>query len=126
MVAVSLLMNVTLIPVFGVVGAAVASAVVIVAGNVWNLSQVRKALDIFPYNRSYFALVLPALLSLGAVVILRIWALPTMRPWLGILVAVVVSYIVFAVFALKLSLDDDDRMIAASAWAQVRAGLLRR
>ena len=126
MVAVSLLMNITLIPVLGVIGAALASAVVNVASNVWNLSQVRKALDIFPYNRSYFALVIPALLSMGTVVILRIWALPTMRPWLGILVAVVVSYIVFAAFALKLSLDNDDRMIAASAWAQVRAGLLRR
>jgi O-antigen/teichoic acid export membrane protein len=126
MVAVSLLMNIILIPVLGVVGAALASALVNVASNVWNLSQVRKALDIFPYNRSYFALVLPALLSVGAVVILRIWALPTMRPWLGIVAATVVSYVVFAVFALKFSLDDDDRMIAASAWAQVRASLLRR
>jgi len=126
MVAVSLVMNITLIPVFGVIGAALASAVVIVAGNVWSLSEVRKALDIFPYNRSYFALVIPALLSVGAVVVLRIWALSTMRPWLGILAAVAVSYIVFGVIALKFSLDDDDRMIAASAWAQLRASLLRR
>jgi O-antigen/teichoic acid export membrane protein len=126
MVAVSLLMNITLIPVFGVIGAALASAVVNVAGNVWNLSEVRKALEIFPYNRSYFALVIPALLSAGAVVALRILALPTMRPWLGILAALAGSYIVFAVFALKFSLDDDDRMIATSAWAQLRASLLRR
>jgi len=126
MVAVSLLMNITLIPVFGVIGAALASAVVNVAGNIWNLAEVRKALEIFPYNRSYFALMIPALLSVGAVVVLRIWALPSMRPWLGILAAVAVSYIVFAVFALNFSLDDDDRMVAASAWAQVRASLLRR
>ena len=63
MVGVSLLMNITLIPVFGVVGAALASATVNVAGNFWNLMQVRKALQISPYNRSYFALAIPAVFA---------------------------------------------------------------
>lgn len=123
MVAVSLVMNITLIPVFGVIGAAMAAAVVNVTGNVWNLSEVRKALDIFPYNRSYFALAIPAVLSAGAVVFLRIWAERLPRPWLGILASLAISYVVFAVFALKFSLDDDDRMIATAAWSQLRASL---
>lgn len=125
MVGVSLLMNVALIPTLGIVGAAVASAVVNVAGNVWNLSEVRKALDIFPYNRSYFGLAIPAVLSAAAVIALRIWVFPTTGPWLAILAALVAAYFVFAGAALKLSLDDDDRMIAASAWAQVRGSLSR-
>ena len=126
MVGLSLLINITLIPVFGIIGAALAAVVVNVAGNLWNLAEVRKALAIFPYNRGYFALALPGLLSVAAVIALRIWVLPLTRPWLGILAALIVSYIVFAGFAVKFSLDDDDRMIAASAWAQLRANLLRR
>jgi O-antigen/teichoic acid export membrane protein len=126
MVAISLLMNVTLIPVLGVVGAALAAASVNVAGNVWNLLEVRKALGIFPYNRSYFALAIPTMLSIGAGLLVKFYTVRTTQSWLGILSALVVSYAVFALFALKFSLADDDRMIAASAWAQVRGNFLRR
>jgi O-antigen/teichoic acid export membrane protein len=126
MVGISLLMNIALIPVLGVIGAALASASVNVAGNVWNLLEVRKALHIFPYNRSYFALGIPALVSASAVVLVKLLTVRATQPWQGILAAVVVSYIVFAFFALKFSLAEDDRMIAASAWAQVRGNLLRR
>lgn len=123
MVPVSLIINITLIPVLGVVGAALAAAVVNVAGNLWNLLEVRKALGIIPYNRSYFRLAIPFLLSAGAIVCLRMWMLPVARSWVSAMVAVVVSYIVFCSFALKFGLDDSDRMIAASAWAQIRANL---
>lgn len=126
MVGVSLLINITLIPLLGVIGAALAAAVVNVAGNLWNLLEVRKTLEIFPYNRSYFALSIPALLAIGAVVFLKIWVLPIAGPWLSVLGALFLSYMVFAAVALRFSLDDDDRMIAGSAWAQVRASLLRR
>ncbi|HVN19613.1 MAG TPA: oligosaccharide flippase family protein [Dongiaceae bacterium] len=125
MVGVSLLINVTLIPILGVIGAALAAAAVNVASNIWNLTEVRKALRIFPYNRSYFAMAIPAFLSAGVVVCLRHWRVPTPRAWLEILIALVASYLVFAVFALKFSLDDDDRMIAGSAWAQLRNTLGR-
>jgi len=126
MVGVSLLMNITLIPILGVVGAALASASVNVAGNIWNLLEVRKALQIFPYNRSYFALVIPATLSAATVVLLRNWTSSMVRPWLGVLAAVAASYLVFSVVAVRFSLDDDDRMIATSAWAQIRGSLFRR
>lgn len=125
MVAVSLVMNVTLIPMLGVVGAALAAAFVNVAGNVWNLIEVRKALGIFPYNRSYFALVVPAVLSAAAVLVLRCWIGASFRPWIGILTAVALAYITFAGIALMFALDGDDRMIASSAWAQVRASVRR-
>lgn len=123
MVPVSLIMNVILIPVLGITGAALAAVVANVVGNLWNLMEVRKALGIFPYNRSYFALAIPALLSVGAVVCLRMWMLPMARPWLSVTAALAVSYIVFSGFALRFALDDSDRMIAASAWAQIRSNL---
>jgi len=126
MVAVSLLMNITLIPVFGVIGAALASATVNVASNFWNLMQVRRALQISPYNRSYFALAIPAAFAAATVVLARVWTGSMARPWLGILGAVVASYLVFCGVALKFSLDEADKMIATSAWAQLRGTLQRR
>jgi len=126
MVVVSLAMNITLIPVLGLVGAALAAAVVNVGGNVWNLFEVRKALHIFPYNRGYFVLAIPVTLSAATVVCLRFWIGGTVRPWLAILTAVGAAYLVFAGIALMFALDQDDRMIASSAWSQVRASLQRR
>lgn len=126
MVGVSLLMNISLIPVIGIVGAALASALVNVVGNVWNLTEVRKTLNIFPYNRGYLALALPAALSAASVVFLRFWSISMSRPWLGILAATVIAYFVFAGTALMVALDEDDRMIAISGWAQVRASLQGR
>jgi len=126
MVGVSLLMNVTLIPLLGVIGAALAAATVSVASNFWNLWHVRKALQIFPYNRSYFALVIPAVLAAATVILVRVWSVSAIRPALGILAALVVSYLAFIASALRFSLDEDDRMIAATAWRQLRGALQRR
>lgn len=126
MVAVSLVMNITLIPVLGLVGAALAAAFINVGGNVWNLLEVRKALNIFPYNRSYFALSIPAVMSAATAVLLRLWINPAARPWLGILTTLVAVYLVFVALALKFSLDEDDRMIAGSAWTQLTASFQRR
>jgi O-antigen/teichoic acid export membrane protein len=126
MVGVSLLMNITLIPVFGVIGAALAAATVNVSSNLWNLMQVRQALQISPYNRSYFALAIPATLDVATVALVRVWAASMAHPWLGILAALAGSYLVFCAVALKFSLDVDDKMIAMSAWGQLRGSLQRR
>ena len=126
MVGVSLLMNITLIPVFGVVGAALASAIVNVGGNFWNLRHVRKTLQISPYNRSYLTLAIPALFAVATVVLVRVWTGSMARPWLGILAALAVSYLAFCGVALKFALNEDDKMIATSAWGQLRCSLQRR
>jgi len=126
MVGVSLAINIGLIPVLGVVGAALAAAAVNAASNIWCLMEVRTCLRIFPYNRSYFALAIPAALAIGAVVLLRYWTASMARPWLPILGALAAAYTIFVGVALRFALDEDDRMIATSAWAQVRSSLLRR
>ena len=73
MTIVSVVTNITLIPTFGLVGAALASAGVNVGGNVWNLYEVHKALKISPYNRSYFALIIPGTTTLLTVMLVRHW-----------------------------------------------------
>ncbi len=123
MAGISILVNITLIPVLGIIGAALAAAGVNVAGNLWNLYYVRKALNIFPYNRSYLGLVIPAACSVAAIILLRIGMSWIIYPWLAILLALVVSYLIFAGIAVAFSLDADDRMIARSAWSYLRGSM---
>lgn len=123
MAAVSVAVNITLIPVLGIVGAAVAAAAVNAAQNIWNLLEVRKALQISPYNRSYYALLIPAVFTIAAVVALRVLTASMAHAWLIIFVGLVLSYAVFGGLALAFALDPDDRMIAQAAWAQVRSGM---
>ena len=123
MAGVSVLVNLFLIPVLGIVGAAIAAVSVNIAGNLWNLLEVRKALGISPYNRSYYSLVAPATAAAACVVALRLWQGLVSHSWLAVLVALSLSYLTFGAVALKCALDEDDRMIATSAWAQLRAGL---
>jgi O-antigen/teichoic acid export membrane protein len=123
MAAISILVNITLIPVLGIIGAALAATLVNVSGNLWNLSQVRKALRISPYNRSYYALLIPALVTVAAVISLRFLTTSLAHPWLLILLALVVSYAVFCALAVAFALNPEDRMIAQSAWSQLRSGM---
>jgi O-antigen/teichoic acid export membrane protein len=126
MTIVSVVTNLTLIPVLGLVGAALASACVNAGGNIWNLFEVRKALGISPYNRSYFALWIPIASALSALLLMRFatgsvgW---TNHPWLAVALSLLVVYAVFGGFAAAFALDPDDRMIARSAWSQLRAGM---
>jgi hypothetical protein len=123
MAGVSVLVNVTLIPALGIVGAALAAACINVGGNLWNLYEVRKALRIYPYNRSYYALLIPAAFAAVTVVLLRFWTASVAHPWLAILLSLALSYIVFGGLAVAYALDPDDRMIARSAWLQLRGGM---
>jgi O-antigen/teichoic acid export membrane protein len=123
MAGVSVLVNVTLIPALGISGAALAAACVNVGGNLWSLLEVRKALHVFPYNRSYYALLLPTVFSTATAVLLRFYATSIAHPWLTILLALVLSYTVFCGLAAAFALDADDRVIARSAWVQLRSGM---
>jgi O-antigen/teichoic acid export membrane protein len=122
MAGISVLVNITLIPVLGIVGAVLAASIVNVGGNLWNLHEVRKALNIFPYNRSYYALLIPTVFVAAGLALLRFWTASMMHQWLIILVALAVSYAVFGGLAVAFALDPDDRMIAGNAWHQLRAG----
>jgi O-antigen/teichoic acid export membrane protein len=125
MAGISVLVNISLIPLLGMVGAALAAACVNVCGNLWNLHEVRKALQISPYNRGYFALLIPAVFVAASLALLRYWTASIGHQWMVIVVALAVSYAVFAGTAVAFALDPDDRMIAGSAWSQVRNGLRR-
>jgi O-antigen/teichoic acid export membrane protein len=120
MAGVSVLANVALIPALGIVGAALAAATINVGQNLWNLYEVRKALRIHPYNRSYYALLIPTVFAAVAVTFLRLWTASIAHQWLAILLSLVLSYAVFGGLAVAYALDPEDRKIARSAWSRLR------
>lgn len=126
MAGVSVLVNISLIPVLGIVGAVLAAACVNVGGNLWNLHEVREALRISPYNRSYYALLIPTAFVATGLVLVRLWTASSGHQFVVVLVALILSYAIFGSLAAAFALDPDDRMIAASAWSQLRAGLRKQ
>jgi O-antigen/teichoic acid export membrane protein len=123
MTVVSVVTNLALIPILGMVGAALASACVNAGGNLWNLFEVRKALGISPYNRNYFALWVPSASTVSAVLLMRFSTGSAVHPWLAVGLSLLLAYAVFVGFAGAFALDQDDRMIARSAWSQMRVGM---
>ena len=115
-----------LVPLWGIYGAAVAAAITNVGMNVFNLLEVRKALGISPYNRSYLHLFLPTVATLALILVLKKWAFVFRHDWLAVGVALVLAYCVFpAVFYFIAGLDADDRLIASALRSRVRTALGR-
>jgi len=109
-----------LVPLWGLLGAAVAAAVTNVGTNVWNLVEVRSALRLSPYNRSYLKMLPSIGGALLVTLVVRNAAAFVRRDWVAIIVAAVLAYAVFSVVALSMGLDADDRLIASAVWARVR------
>jgi O-antigen/teichoic acid export membrane protein len=123
MTIISVAINISLIPILGIVGAALAAAGVNVGGNLWNLYEVRKALGISPYNRSYFALLIPGMSALSTVLLVRHTTSSSANPWLVVALSLLLGYAVFVGLAAAFALDPDDRMFARSVWSQIRGGI---
>jgi O-antigen/teichoic acid export membrane protein len=120
MAATMVALCVLLVPLWGAWGAAVAAAVTNAGTNAWNLLEVRTALKLSPYNRSYLKLLLPvgsalvlALLTSKASVFIK-------ADWVLILAALALVYGAFSAVAFGMGLDADDRLIANAVWTRVR------
>jgi O-antigen/teichoic acid export membrane protein len=108
-----------LVPRWGVTGAAIAAAVGNAGSNVWCLFEVKRVLGLFPYNRSYWGLALPAAAVLVAGMGLKI-ALQPVRPDVIVVgVSTLAAYAVFLGTVLASGLEADDRLIANAIWARV-------
>jgi O-antigen/teichoic acid export membrane protein len=125
MAATMVVLSVWLVPLWGALGAAVAAAVTNVGLNVWNLVEVRAALHLSPYNRSYLKL-LPSLGSALLTTLLVSKAAGFMKAgWVMILVALVLAYGTFSGMTFVMGLDADDRLIANAVWSRVRGAFGR-
>lgn len=121
MAAVMTTLSAALIPVWGVVGAAVAAAVTNVGMNLGYLLEVRKRLGLSPYNRGYVRLVLPTIAMAAATFALKRGSEIFRHDWLAVGTTLVSAYAVFAVAALIVGLDADDKLVARALWSRVRA-----
>ncbi len=109
-----------LVPRWGIAGAAVAAALGNAGSNAWCLWEVKKVLGLFPYNRGYWRLLIPAGAALATAIALRITLRRAHPDILVFVVATTAVYVVFTGMVLLAGLEDDDRLIAAAFWARVR------
>jgi len=113
--------SLALVPLWGIYGAAIAAALTNIGMNVFNLLEVRKALGISPYNRSYLHLFLPTAATLALTLALRKGAFVFRHDWLAVGVALALAYCVFpAVFYFVAGLDADDQLIASALRSRMR------
>ena len=106
-----LALNRLLIPGWGLQGAAVAAAVTTVGTNAWCLCEVRRRIGIWPYNRSYWRLLLPSCAALGLVILVRIGLNSLRSGWFQIVIALTAAYVAFVCVSLFCGMDQDDRLI---------------
>jgi O-antigen/teichoic acid export membrane protein len=118
-----LVLNIVLIPRWGIVGAAVGAAVTNVVTNIWYLAEVRRTLGLLPYGRSYLRLLLPVCGNLAVLLIMKA-TLKAVRPeWVVIAAGLASAYVAFIAIAMAFGLDADDRLIASAVWSKVRGAL---
>jgi O-antigen/teichoic acid export membrane protein len=99
---------------FGIVGVAFAAALTNAITNYLNLREVREALQISPYNRTYLRLILPGAASIAAVFGVRLLTRNFHPEWMAIAAAMIAACIAFCGLSLLVGLDDDDRMIVTA------------
>jgi O-antigen/teichoic acid export membrane protein len=101
---------------FGMAGVALAAALTNVLSNYFCLRQVRAALHLSPYNRTYLHLVVPGIASLALTAGFRLLvrSLDLHPEWFWIGMALVVSYASFGALAALAGLDSDDKMIVTA------------
>ena len=111
-------LDLLLIPKWGLVGAAVASALCVVVLNILRLIEVYLLFRIQPYNRSFLKPLCAALVATVIVVIANIWVdnLPSI---LQLIVGALLLWGAYAGFIFLLRLDDEDRMVLKRFWMRL-------
>jgi len=119
MSVVVVVMNLSLIPVIGILGAATAGALVNAITNIWYSAEVRQTLGIRHSAKKYLALVAPAIITFAAIWLVGRFA-PGSWPALAIVVAgLVAGYAVFLGVSLVFGMDDDDRVIEQAVRSKI-------
>lgn len=119
MAVVLVAVNLTLIPRWGLLGAASAGAAVTIVSNLWYLAEVRKYLGIRPSLRKYFALTLPAAVMIAFLLLFREFVTVNWPAWGVVAVGLALGYAIFVGMSLLVALDPDDRDIARVAWSKI-------
>lgn len=123
MAALMVVLSAALIPIWGVVGAATAAAITNIGMNLCNLRMVNKAFGFSPYSRGYLRL-LPGSVAVFAIgFALRTYSFIIRYDWLTVLIALVLSYLVFVGLIFLMGLDADDQLVKTAIWSRIRGAL---
>ena len=108
-----------LVPIFGIMGAALSDVGTTVLANVIMLMAVRKTLNLWPYGRHYVKPIIAGLLA-AAVTFAAKLLLPLSEGIPALLVLAPLFLISFAAMLVSLGLSPSDRQLLNSVWAAVR------
>jgi len=106
----TILLNILLIPTWGVIGAAAAQVAAITILNVTRIIQAYILYDMQPYNRSFIKPSIAGLVAFAATYILDSLILTDIGP-IGTLFNIIFLFAVYITTIIALGLDADDRMI---------------
>jgi O-antigen/teichoic acid export membrane protein len=119
MAVVVVALNLALIPLLGLLGAALVGAAVNAASNLWYLAEVRRALGIRPSASKYAALIAPTAVMLAAVLLFRRFVTAPWPAWGAILAGLAIAYVFFVGVSALVGFDSDDRVIAHAIRSKV-------
>ena len=120
MTVVMVIINIVAIPRWGIVGAAVATALATIGTNLWSLREVRSALGFTPYNRGYARIVPAAVAMVVTTALFRHFGGPGRSNMLFIGGCAICAYAIFIAIALVSGLDSDDRVVTMAIWRRLR------
>jgi O-antigen/teichoic acid export membrane protein len=107
----ALIGNVVLIPVFGITAAAFVAVFAVASTNVLYLRVVWRRMGLFPYNTSYFRLIVPVAAAAATIWLLHLKLASSLPAVPLLLVVLAISYSVFLAGVVALGLTADDRVI---------------
>jgi len=114
-------LNFALIPHWGLIGAAIAAGATNTSLNLLWLRDVRSRLSVSPSRQGYVSLLLPAAVTILALVLVRILLKSYVPDAALVVFGLVAGYIAFALSALRFALEPQDRMLARSAYERIRS-----
>jgi O-antigen/teichoic acid export membrane protein len=117
-------LNLLLVPLFGIFGAAVGTAAALVLLNAITLLFVHRLLGFWPYDARYAKPVVAGLLAVGLAYMARL-VLPTLDGTPALLIFAPLFLAIFIALLVALGLSSSDRQFLASFWSAIRRNLRR-
>jgi O-antigen/teichoic acid export membrane protein len=119
------ILNLILVPRWGIVGAICAFAIGNAAVNICYLLTVKRVLGLFPYDASYFRLLLPGAGMLFVLFVMRETSRAIWPTWIALGISLLLAYSVFLGLALAFGLNADDKLIAQMIKTRIRSVIFR-
>ncbi len=120
MAGVMIVANIALIPIWGIIGAAVGAAITNVGTNIWNWLSVRKVFGFSPFGRGFVRLLAPSVASVLVALLLKHESNMLGHDWLAIVICLLGTYAVFAGVTAISGISPDDRLVVDAMWSRIR------